>query len=116
MGWGIAGGVVGILLMIGAYKWLTSWAGAHQGGTYISTIGSRPRRLAGVPEEAPPDAIAPPAMEVLRYNSAPVVIPPDTTSSDTEVDNSAAAEQPEGDDLDVETSPDEDRDSSQDDV
>lgn len=75
MGWGIAGGVLGIILMFGAYKWATSWATARAGGTYIPTIGSRPRRLAGVPEEAPPDAIKPPAMEVLRYGNEPVVIP-----------------------------------------
>ncbi|HLT20678.1 MAG TPA: lamin tail domain-containing protein [Thermomicrobiales bacterium] len=82
MGWGIAGGVLGIILMFGAYKWATSWATARAGGTYIPTIGSRPRRLAGVPEEAPPDAIMPPAMEVLRYGEEPVVVPDASERSD----------------------------------
>ena len=66
MGWAIAGGVAGIVIMFGAYRWLTGWATARSGNVSIPTIGSRPRRLAGVPEEAPSDARTPPAMEVLR--------------------------------------------------
>ena len=67
MGWAIAGGVAGIVIMFGAYRWLTGWATARSGNVSIPTIGSRPRRLAGVPEEAPEDARTPPAMEVLRH-------------------------------------------------
>ncbi|MEZ4521009.1 MAG: hypothetical protein R3A46_05120 [Thermomicrobiales bacterium] len=39
-------------------------------------IGSRPRRLAGVPEEAPVDAKMPPGMVVLRHGGEPIVLEP----------------------------------------
>lgn len=69
MGWAIAGGLLGIIIMFGAYRWLIGWATARSGLSSISMIGTRPRRLAGVPEEAPADARTPPAMEVLRHGA-----------------------------------------------
>ena len=77
MGWAIAGGVLGLILMFGSYRWLTGWATARSGGVSIPMIGTRPRRLAGVPEEAPDDARMPPAMVVLRHGSQPLVVEPE---------------------------------------
>lgn len=76
MGWAIAGGVLGIILMFGAYRWAVGFATARSGGVYIPTIGTRPRRLAGVPEEAPADAKMPPGMVVLRHAGSAIVIEP----------------------------------------
>lgn len=76
MGWGIAGGVLGLILMFGAYRWLMGWSTARSGAVSVPTIGSRPRRLAGVPEEAPAGAKMPPAMEVLRHGEEPIVLQP----------------------------------------
>ena len=59
--------------MYGAYKWLVGWSTARSGNVSIPTIGSRPRRLAGVPEEAPADAKTPPGMEVLRHSDHTVI-------------------------------------------
>ncbi len=76
MGWGISGGVLGLVLMFGAYRWLMGWSTARSGGMSIPMIGTRPRRLAGVPEEAPTNARMPPAMEVLRHGQSPVIVEP----------------------------------------
>lgn len=56
--------------MVVAWRFLTAWSVQNSGSFFIPTIGSRPRRLAGVPEEAPADAKMPPAMEVLRFAPA----------------------------------------------
>ncbi len=92
MGWAIAGGVLGIILMFGAYRWIVGWSTARAGGVYIPTIGSRPRRLAGVPEEAPIDAKAPPAMEVLRHGQAPVFVAPRDVEQTMAVEGGVAGE------------------------
>ncbi len=106
MGYGIAGGVVGIILMFGAWKWLTSYATTHGGGSYIPTIGSRPRRLAGVPEEAPADAKMPPGMEVLRHGADAVQLPAvEETATHQAPDAAHAAESGSDAPPAVETSP-----------
>ena len=92
MGWAIGGGVLGLILMFGAYRWLVGWATVRSGGVSIPTIGTRPRRLAGVPEEAPADAKMPPAMEVLRHGEAPVIVEPRDAELTHEVAGGVAGE------------------------
>jgi hypothetical protein len=62
--------------MVVAWRFLTAWSVQNSGSFFIPTIGSRPRRLAGVPEEAPADAKMPPAMEVLRFAPAAASVSP----------------------------------------
>jgi hypothetical protein len=70
MVWGIAGGLLGIVIMVVAYRWVIGWVSARAGHYTAEMIGSRPRSLAGIPEEAPFSARTPPAMEVMRYGAA----------------------------------------------
>lgn len=90
MGWAIAGGVLGLILMFGSYRWLTGWATARSGGVSIPTIGTRPRRLAGVPEEAPEDARMPPGMVVLRHGGRPLVVESEAAPAAAEAEESVA--------------------------
>jgi Lamin Tail Domain len=78
--------------MVVAFRLVSAWSVQNSGASYIPTIGSRPRRLAGVPEEAPADAKMPPAMEVLRF--APVAAPAAAVAAEPTVSTAPPAEPP----------------------